>query len=378
MLTVSIAGDGNISYLDVKDITTPHTGTTAYLNISRNSATDNNYSFKINGKVVKYVSSAEVKAGDISEGDKLVLTYAKDNDSTGFWLLLNKVNNAGTNAGLMSAADKEKLDGIAANANNYSLPIAGSNLGGVKSAATGTTAGRYYNVQINGDGTMKVNVPWTDTHEANWETNLKVGTANSTANDLTSGTQDTYIKVVENGAVHGKVKVVGSGSVEVSSSSNGELEIYGAPTSYNRLAEGDRSLSKNYVIRGIGDTIPNPTNYYLRGNGTWGPVIASLETPTLDDTSELKNTAASNGANVSVSGKLKFKDSSGANFDFILMVSATSFSSSSNGQVDFGYTVSLAGRYYPVFPVNKPAMKPFLIKVDPGSSNGDKATITVI
>lgn len=36
-------------------------------------------------------------------------------------------------AGLMSAADKAKLDGIATSANNYSLPAAGSSLGGVKS-----------------------------------------------------------------------------------------------------------------------------------------------------------------------------------------------------------------------------------------------------
>ena len=45
----------------------------------------------------------------------------------------------------------------------YTLPIAtASTLGGVKSATTGTTAGRDYNVQINADGTMKVNVPWVD------------------------------------------------------------------------------------------------------------------------------------------------------------------------------------------------------------------------
>ena len=47
---------------------------------------------------------------------------------------------------------------------NYTLPIASaSTLGGVKSATTGTTSGRNYNVQVNSDGTMKVNVPWTDT-----------------------------------------------------------------------------------------------------------------------------------------------------------------------------------------------------------------------
>lgn len=45
----------------------------------------------------------------------------------------------------------------------YSLPIANANtLGGVKSATTGTTSGRDYNVEIKADGTMKVNVPWVD------------------------------------------------------------------------------------------------------------------------------------------------------------------------------------------------------------------------
>lgn len=37
-------------------------------------------------------------------------------------------------------------------------------LGGVRSKATGTTANRNYNVEVNSDGTMKVNVPWTDTN----------------------------------------------------------------------------------------------------------------------------------------------------------------------------------------------------------------------
>lgn len=47
----------------------------------------------------------------------------------------------------------------------YILPIASASaLGGVKSATTGTASGRDYKVQINSDGTMKVNVPWTDTN----------------------------------------------------------------------------------------------------------------------------------------------------------------------------------------------------------------------
>lgn len=72
--------------------------------------------------------------------------------------------------GLMSSSDKTKLDGIASGANNYSLPTAtASVLGGVKSSTTGTTSGKDYNVQINADGTMKVNVPWTDSNT--WKAN---------------------------------------------------------------------------------------------------------------------------------------------------------------------------------------------------------------
>lgn len=65
-------------------------------------------------------------------------------------------------AGLMSASDKSKLDGIASNANNYSLPTASSTtLGGVK---TGYSAsGKNYAVQLDSSNKMYVNVPWENT-----------------------------------------------------------------------------------------------------------------------------------------------------------------------------------------------------------------------
>ena len=45
----------------------------------------------------------------------------------------------------------------------YTLPVAtASILGGVKSSTTGTTPDRDYLVEVNSDGTMKVNVPWVD------------------------------------------------------------------------------------------------------------------------------------------------------------------------------------------------------------------------
>lgn len=74
-------------------------------------------------------------------------------------------------AGSMSAADKTKLDGIAASANNYSLPTATSTIKGgieifsdtVQSVAANTVttiASRTYGIQLNSNGQAVVNVPW--------------------------------------------------------------------------------------------------------------------------------------------------------------------------------------------------------------------------
>lgn len=50
--------------------------------------------------------------------------------------------------GLMTAADKSKLDGISAGANAYTLPTAGAALGGVKTTSTVTNASGYTPVPI--------------------------------------------------------------------------------------------------------------------------------------------------------------------------------------------------------------------------------------
>lgn len=57
---------------------------------------------------------------------------AKDNNTT-YSVATSSAN------GLMSSDDKSKLDGIAKNANNYSLPTAGTSLGGVKTTSTVTS-----------------------------------------------------------------------------------------------------------------------------------------------------------------------------------------------------------------------------------------------
>ena len=89
--------------------------------------------------------------------------------------------------GLMSAADKTKLDGIATGANNYVLPKATATaLGGVEvfsatvqtvaANAVTTTAARTYGVQLNAADQMVVNVPWVDTNSGGTVTNIATGT----------------------------------------------------------------------------------------------------------------------------------------------------------------------------------------------------------
>lgn len=67
-----------------------------------------------------------------------------------------------TSAGVMTSNDKDKLDGIAANANNYTLPTATTAaLGGIKTNYTNN--GKNYKVDVDSNGNAYVNVPWTDT-----------------------------------------------------------------------------------------------------------------------------------------------------------------------------------------------------------------------
>lgn len=65
--------------------------------------------------------------------------------------------------GFMAESDKSKLDGIANNANNYSLPTASSTTkGGITLGYS--QSGKNYPVALDSNGKAYVNVPWTDTN----------------------------------------------------------------------------------------------------------------------------------------------------------------------------------------------------------------------
>lgn len=77
----------------------------------------------------------------------------------------NTVDNLRDSAGGVHEINAAYLDGKGAEEYVTTDDLATSTkLGLVKSSTTGTAANRDYNVQVNSDGTMKVNVPWTDTN----------------------------------------------------------------------------------------------------------------------------------------------------------------------------------------------------------------------
>ena len=208
-------------------------------------------------------------------------------------------------------------------ANEPILPTASSSkLGGVKSATTGTTPYRDYNVQVNSDGTMKVNVPWTvyslptasssekggvklgadrlatletpnptsnadryypiqtdkndrlvvnvpwtgtNTHNT---VELRAGDNSSTSNEATDN-GNTYLKIVDGGSKTSSLNISGTGGTRVKSDASGNITIESpVPVVYKKLSSTQSLKSKDYVVAGPGRDNAN-TKYYLAGNGNW-------------------------------------------------------------------------------------------------------------
>ncbi|MQM89728.1 hypothetical protein [Segatella copri] len=146
-----------------------------------------------NNKYAEYVYTGDISAAyDSTKWEKLgdfratvdLADYAKKDEAlhefnaqytlTSVYFEFKNVNGApissfelysasSERAGLMMAPDKNKLDGIAKNANNYSLPTASSTTkGGITLGYS--QSGKNYPVALDGNGKAYVNVPWTDTN----------------------------------------------------------------------------------------------------------------------------------------------------------------------------------------------------------------------
>lgn len=152
-----------------------------------------------------------------------------------------------------------------------------SNVGGVKSTTTGTTANRDYNVEVNSDGTMKVNVPWENTHYASKTVICK--SSSGTANAEVTASDTAYMNHVENSAVVSSHKIIGDG-FKVTSDSNGHMTLTSPitersglysveghyPIVWSQDTAGDQRLYVDYQSSGgetiwTGYLVPSPVNH---------------------------------------------------------------------------------------------------------------------
>lgn len=138
-----------------------------------------------------------------------------------------------------TTADKNKLAGVAENANNYSLPRATAGaLGGVRTGYGST--GKNYAVQLDADGRMFVTVPWSDTSY----TLPKAG--DSTLGGIKTG--------YANSGKNYKVQVDSLGNAFVS-----------VPWENTNTTYGLASTAAN----GLLCQLPGNTTTFMRGDGTW-------------------------------------------------------------------------------------------------------------
>lgn len=94
-----------------------------------------------------------------SDSDSVSIYFKKGDDSQSNYDIPNASHSS---AGVITASDKTKLDGIAVDANKYVLPTATTAaLGGIKTNYTNN--GKNYKVDVDSFGNAYVNVPWTDT-----------------------------------------------------------------------------------------------------------------------------------------------------------------------------------------------------------------------
>lgn len=175
------------------------------------SSTSHTHSVIINGvtKTIAASGGAAVNLGTYLTSHQSLAEYAKKSEAAtsleitpsanDIQFVLRAINGSeidwpsldpatSTKAGIMTTKDKVKLDGIAPNANNYSLPLAANGTrGGIQLGYAAN--GRNYPVQLSGEKAY-VNVPWTDT-------NTTYGLATSTNDGLMSRADKTKIDSID-------------------------------------------------------------------------------------------------------------------------------------------------------------------------------------
>lgn len=195
-----------------------------------------------NGDSITISSANTVYAHPTSAGNKHIPAGGSSGqilrwsaDGTAVWGSDNNTtygNATQTNSGLMSNTDKTKLDGIAEGANNYTLPSAGSSLGGVKTGGDVTIS----------NGTITVN---DDSH-------------NHIVSNI-DGLQTTLDGKASSSHTHTAAALVQMASALFGTGSGGGVEYsYGSGSGKNVLTEISNMTTGLHTAYAISGTTGNP------------------------------------------------------------------------------------------------------------------------
>ena len=186
----------------------------------------NSLTVKGNGTQSFTYDGSSAKTLNIKAGTNVSVTSDTSGNITISSTDTNTTYSAATQsaAGLMSAADKKKLDGVTDSADAVSF---------TQSLTTGTQVGT---ITINGTATKLYAPTNTDTH---YTTGLKVAnSATATANAAASN-GSVYLNALDNTTVRDSHLIKGTGATEVTSDANGVITIKSTNTTYS----GNRGIS---------------------------------------------------------------------------------------------------------------------------------------
>ena len=195
-------------------------------------------------------------------------------------------------AGVMTAADKKKLDGIATGANAYSLPTASASTKGGLLIGYGAN-GKNYPLQLDSSGKAFVNVPWTDNNTDTKVTQNAVGTANAAYNLLLA--QSSGNTAAETGAVNKANGLTFNPSTGVLTVKTVAGNLSGWATSCGTATKASQDGAGNNIV-----------NTYMKKTDA-----VALPTKTLADLDTMTTDLANQYANGSLPNCYRVKDANG-------------------------------------------------------------------